>query len=124
MRVKEKIYQISEKIDRKANQRLILIFSTNLLKTICAHIKCNDIILLALSLHCKKRLALFLSPAGMSLTKLSLAGNNLKVPKCEIFDRSDFHYFYTMKPFWGDDFVVKILTYYLNFWGSQDSFSF
>ena len=27
--------------------------------------------------HCKKRLAVFLSPAGMSLTKLSLAGNNL-----------------------------------------------
>jgi hypothetical protein len=48
----------------------------------------------------------------------------LKVPKCEIFDRSDFHYFYTRKPFWVDDFVVKILTYYLNFWGSQASFSF
>ncbi len=28
-------------------------------------------------LHCKKRLAIFQSPAGMSLTKLSLAGNNL-----------------------------------------------
>jgi hypothetical protein len=25
--------------------------------------------------HCKKRLSFFLSPAGMSLTKLSLAGN-------------------------------------------------
>jgi hypothetical protein len=37
------------------------------------------------------------------------------VPKCEIFDRSDFHYFYTIKPFWVDDFVVKILTYYFNF---------
>ena len=48
----------------------------------------------------------------------------LKVPKCEIFDRSDFHYFYTIKPFWVDDFVVKILTYYFNFWGSQASFSF
>jgi hypothetical protein len=47
----------------------------------------------------------------------------LKVPKCEIFDRSDFHYFYTIKPFWVDDFVVKILTYYFNFWGSQASFS-
>jgi hypothetical protein len=32
----------------------------------------------------------------------------LKVPKCEIFYRSDFHYFYTIKPFWVDDFVVKI----------------
>ncbi len=47
----------------------------------------------------------------------------LKVPKCEIFDCSDFHYFYTIKPFWVD-FVVKILTYYFNFWGSQASFSF
>ncbi len=28
------------------------------------------------SLHCKKRLAIFMPPAGMSLTKLSLAGNN------------------------------------------------
>ncbi len=27
-------------------------------------------------LHCKKRLAIFPSPAGMSLTKLSLGGNN------------------------------------------------
>jgi hypothetical protein len=35
---------------------------------------------------------------------------SLKVPKSEIFDRSDFHYFYTIKPFWVDDFVVKILT--------------
>jgi hypothetical protein len=26
--------------------------------------------------HCKKRLLIFPSPAGMSLTKLSLAGNN------------------------------------------------
>ncbi len=29
------------------------------------------------TVHCKKRLAVFPSPAGMSLTKLSLAGNNL-----------------------------------------------
>jgi hypothetical protein len=28
----------------------------------------------------KKRLAVFPSPAGMSLTKLSLAGNNLNIP--------------------------------------------
>jgi hypothetical protein len=28
-------------------------------------------------LHCKKRLAVFPSPGGMSLTKLSLAGNDL-----------------------------------------------
>jgi hypothetical protein len=32
------------------------------------------------SLHCKKRLTIFHSPAGMSLTKLSLAGNNLIIP--------------------------------------------
>jgi hypothetical protein len=50
--------------------------------------------------------------------------DSLKVPKCEILDRSDFHYFYTIKPFWVDDFVVKILTYYFNFWGSQASFIF
>jgi hypothetical protein len=49
---------------------------------------------------------------------------DLKVPKCEIFDRSDFHYFYTIKPFWIDDFGVKILTYFFKFWGSQASFSF
>ncbi len=31
-------------------------------------------------LHCKKRLAIFASSAGMPLTKLSLAGNNLIMP--------------------------------------------
>jgi hypothetical protein len=47
------------------------------------------------------------------------------VPKCENFDRSDFHNFYTIFPFfWEGDFVVKILTYYYNFWGSQASLSF
>ncbi len=30
--------------------------------------------------HCRKRLSFFPSPAGMSLTKLSLAGNNLIIP--------------------------------------------
>jgi hypothetical protein len=49
---------------------------------------------------------------------------SLKVPKCEIFHRSDFHSFYTIKPFWIDDFGVKILTYFFKFWGSQASFSF
>jgi hypothetical protein len=43
----------------------------------------------------------------------------LKMPKCEIFDRSDFHYIYTIKPFWVDDFVVKILTYYFKFEGAR-----
>jgi hypothetical protein len=31
-------------------------------------------------LHCKKSLAVFPPPAGMSLTKLSLDGNNLNIP--------------------------------------------
>ncbi len=31
--------------------------------------------------HCKKRLAVFPSPAGMSLTKLSLAGNYKIIPR-------------------------------------------
>ncbi len=53
-----------------------------------------------------------------------LAPAHLKVPKCEILDRSDFYYFYTIKPFWAEDFVVKILTYYFIFWGSQASFIF
>jgi hypothetical protein len=32
----------------------------------------------------------------------------LKVPKCEIFDRSDFHDFYHIKSLWEGDFGVKI----------------
>ncbi len=32
------------------------------------------------TIHCKKRLSIFPSPAGMSLAKLSLAGNNLIIP--------------------------------------------
>jgi hypothetical protein len=39
----------------------------------------------------------------------------LKVPKREIFGRSDFPDFYTIKSSWVSDLVVKILTYYLNF---------
>ncbi len=39
----------------------------------------------------------------------------LKVPKREIFDRSDFPNFYTIKPSWVGDLLVKILTYYFNF---------
>jgi hypothetical protein len=31
-------------------------------------------------MHCKKRLAIFPSPAGMSLIKLQLAGKNLIIP--------------------------------------------
>jgi hypothetical protein len=36
-------------------------------------------------LHCKKRLSFFPYPAGISLTHLSLAGNNLKIPGQEEF---------------------------------------
>jgi hypothetical protein len=36
-------------------------------------------------LHCKKELAIFPSPAGMSLTKLSLGGKNLIIPAQEEF---------------------------------------
>jgi hypothetical protein len=32
------------------------------------------------SIHCKKRLSVFPSPARMSITNLSLAGNNLTIP--------------------------------------------
>jgi hypothetical protein len=32
----------------------------------------------------------------------------LKVPKCEIFDRSDFHDFYPIQSLWEGDFAVKI----------------
>ncbi len=40
-------------------------------------------------IHCKKRLAVFPSPAGMSLTELSLAGNNLIIPGQGEFGVSD-----------------------------------
>ncbi len=39
----------------------------------------------------------------------------LKVPKREIFDRSNFPDFYAIKSSWVCDFVVKILTCYFNF---------
>ncbi len=41
--------------------------------------------------------------------------NFLKVPKREIFDRSDFPDFYTINSSWVGDLLVKILTYYFNF---------
>ncbi len=40
---------------------------------------------------------------------------HLKVPKREIFDRSDFPDFYTIKSSWVGDSLVKILTSYFNF---------
>ena len=36
------------------------------------------------------------------------AASILKVPICEIFDRSDFDDFYTIKSLWGGDIGVKI----------------
>jgi|688.fasta_scaffold909391_1 hypothetical protein len=38
------------------------------------------------TIHCKKRLSFFPYPAGMSLAKLSLAGNNLIIPGKGEFD--------------------------------------
>ncbi len=38
-----------------------------------------------------------------------------KVPKREIFDRSNFPDFYAIKSSWVGDLVVKILTYYFKF---------
>jgi hypothetical protein len=40
----------------------------------------NRVLYVVTLVHCKKRLATFPSPAGMSLTKLSLRGNNLIFP--------------------------------------------
>jgi hypothetical protein len=55
-------------------------------------------------LHCEKYLDLH-----------KLCHNSLKVPKREIFDRSDSPDFYTIKSSWVGDLLVKILTYYFNF---------
>ncbi len=38
--------------------------------------------------HCKKRLAVFPSPAGMSLIKLSLTGNDLIISGLEEFGKN------------------------------------
>jgi hypothetical protein len=40
-------------------------------------------------------------------SRISQAWAPLKVPKCEIFDRLDFHDFYTIKSLQEDDFGVK-----------------
>ncbi len=41
------------------------------------------------------------------------------MPKCEIFESSDFHYFFTIKPFWVDGFVVKYKLIILIFGGAR-----
>ncbi len=52
---------------------------------------------------------------SLTVKKRELKILTLKVPKHEIFDRSDFPDFYTIKSSWVGDLVVKILTYYFNF---------
>ncbi len=49
------------------------------------------------------------------VSKFTVIYGSLKVPKREIFDRSDFRDFYTKKSSWVGDLLVKILTYYFNF---------
>jgi hypothetical protein len=49
------------------------------------------------------------------LNRLTVSVFTLKVPKREIFDRSDFSDFYTIKSSWVGDLLVKILTYFFNF---------
>jgi hypothetical protein len=48
----------------------------------------------------------------------------LNVPKCEIFDRSDFHDFFTIKPFsfWVGDFGLKYKLVTLIFEGARHQF--
>jgi hypothetical protein len=50
-----------------------------------------------------------------NVRQITITSLPLKVPKREIFDRSDFPDFYTIKSSWVGDFFVKILTYYFNF---------
>ncbi len=52
---------------------------------------------------------------ALRLRSLDMPHLLLKVPKREIFDRSDVPDFYTIKSSWVGDLVVKILTYYFNF---------
>ncbi len=47
----------------------------------------------------------------------SLIMQSFKGAKCEIFDRSDFDDFYTIKPLCKGDFGVKIKIFYKNIWG-------
>jgi hypothetical protein len=44
----------------------------------------------------------------MMVTTGGKEDGDIKVPKCEIFDRSDFHEFYPIKSLWEGDFGVKI----------------
>ncbi len=52
---------------------------------------------------------------NVALYFLLLREDILKVPKREIFDRSNFPDFYAIKSSWVCDLMVKILTCYFNF---------
>ncbi len=54
------------------------------------------------------------SVKGLPLTYVFLRKAFLKVPKREIFDRSDFPDFYTMKSLRVGDFGVKIKKFFKN----------
>jgi hypothetical protein len=45
--------------------------------------------------------------SGKHIAEIIIIGDFLKVPKCENFHRTDFFYFYTIKPLWVGDFRVK-----------------
>ncbi len=47
-----------------------------------------------------------------SAIPVSISAVSLKVPKCEIFHRSDFHDFYTIKSPREGDFGVKIIFFF------------
>jgi hypothetical protein len=68
-------------------------------------------------MHKKKAIKNKQSSLSLSETNkfFSYQKDVLKVPKREIFDRSDFPDFYTIKSSCVGDLVIKILTYYLNF---------
>jgi hypothetical protein len=48
----------------------------------------------------------------------SIRQADLKVPKCEIFDNTDYDDFYTIKSLWWGDFWVKIKVFFYIFRGS------
>jgi hypothetical protein len=52
---------------------------------------------------------------GTQVTSHSLA--YLKVPKCENFHRTDFFYFFSIKPLWVGDFRAKIKNSKFWYWG-------
>jgi hypothetical protein len=46
--------------------------------------------------------------AVMGMVVMGTAVVGLKVPKCENFHRTDFFYFFTIKPLWVGDFRAKM----------------